>query len=100
MRVERGASQILFGLLPEQTVDLEGGVWRVSSWVEPVPIPIDQATLRDALAQAVKPWADRGNDGGVSAAIYARSPDSGSSCQRHSRSPRRTISEAMAMSPV
>ena len=74
MRVERGASQILFGLLPQQTVDLEGGVWRVSRWVDPVPIPIDQATLRDALSQAVKPWADHGNDGGLSAAIYSRNP--------------------------
>ena len=71
MRANRGASQILFGVLPNQTVDLEGGVWRVTRWVEPVLIPIDQATLRRELLRAVKPWADQGNDGGVSSALYS-----------------------------
>ena len=47
MRVERGASQILFGLLPGQTADLEGRIWRVASWVDPVQTPLDQ----DACAQ-------------------------------------------------
>ena len=28
MRVERGASQILFGMLPGQTADLEGRIWQ------------------------------------------------------------------------
>lgn len=41
MRVERGASQILFGLLPGQTADLEGRIWRVTSWVDPVQTPLD-----------------------------------------------------------
>ena len=72
MRANRGASQILFGMLPSQTVDLEGGVWRVSRWVDPVPISIDQATLRRTLLQAVKPWADHGNDGGISTLLYAQ----------------------------
>ena len=72
MRSERGASQILFGLLPNQTVDLEGGVWQVGRWVEPVPIPIDQETVRRALTQAVKPWADNGNDGGAGSELLSR----------------------------
>lgn len=72
MRSERGASQILFGLLPNQTVDLEGGVWQVGRWVEPVPIPIDQETVRRAMTQAVKLWADNGNDGGVASELLSR----------------------------
>ena len=72
MRVERGASQILFGLLPAQTVDLEGGVWQVSRWADPVSIPIDQATVRDALIQAIAPWQASQNDGGVSAELYGQ----------------------------
>ena len=74
MRVERGASQILFGLLPTQTVDLEGGVWQVSRWADPVRIPIDQATVRDALIQAIAPWQASQNDGGVSAELYGHAP--------------------------
>ena len=74
MRVERGASQILFGLLPAQTVDLEGGVWQVSRWADPIPIPIDQATVRDALVQAIAPWQASQNDGGVSAELYRHAP--------------------------
>ena len=37
MRVERGASQILFGLLPGQTADLEGRIWRVTQLGRPGP---------------------------------------------------------------
>ena len=71
MNVNRGASQILFGLLPNQTVDLEGGVWRVVRWVEPVPIPIDQATLRRELLRVAKAWAAHDNDGGLSSSLYS-----------------------------
>jgi len=28
--VRRSASQIMFGHLPEQTVDIDGGTWKVS----------------------------------------------------------------------
>ena len=71
MRVERGASQILFGLLPNQTVDLEGGVWQIERWVDPVPISIDQETLRQSLLHAVSPWSDD-RDGGLSADLHSR----------------------------
>ena len=74
MRVDRGASQILFGLLPTQTVDLEGGVWQISRWADPVPISIDQATVRDALIQAIAPWQARQNDGGVSTELFGQAP--------------------------
>lgn len=72
MRVERGASQVLFGMLPTQTVDLEGGVWRVRHWADPVPQPLDQTTVRTALLEAVAPWAIHGRDGGMDAELRAR----------------------------
>ena len=74
MRVERGASQILFGLLPRQTVDLEGGVWQIVRWDHPVPISIDQATLKGALVQAIAPWQTRQNDGGLHNALQGQAP--------------------------
>lgn len=57
MRVERGASQILFGLLPGQTVDIGSRVWKVSRWNEPTEVPFDQAGLRRALLDASGPWS-------------------------------------------
>jgi hypothetical protein len=56
MREERGASQILFGYLPGQTVDLRGKVWKVSRWNEPTEQQFDQAGLRRALLDAAGPW--------------------------------------------
>lgn len=74
MRVERGASQILFGLLPGQTADLEGRIWRVASWVEPVQVPLDPETVRNALHSAIAPWALAGTDDGMAAELRARAP--------------------------
>ena len=70
MRVERGASQLLFGLLPAQTVDLQGRVWRVIRWVEPKKLPLDQATVRKALEDAIAPWVGSGNDDGLGAELH------------------------------
>lgn len=70
MRVERGASQILFGLLPEQTADFHSSVWKVSRWLDPVPIPLDQEILRNELLKAIGPWAAQGQDGGFSQELY------------------------------
>jgi hypothetical protein len=64
MREKRSASQILFGFLPEQTVDLQGRVWRVTDWVNPRHESIDQLTLRRELIRAAGPWAASENDGG------------------------------------
>ena len=69
MRVERGASQILFGLLPGQTADLEGRIWKVTQWLDPVPIPLDQDAVRAALLGAIAPWAATGNDDGRTSAV-------------------------------
>jgi hypothetical protein len=72
VRVERGASQILFGMLPGQTADLEGRIWRVVHWVDPVEAPLDQDSVRSALVSAVAPWTLSGNDDGLTAELRAR----------------------------
>ena len=72
MRVERGASQILFGLLPGQTADLDGRIWKVTQWLDPVPIPLDQDAVRAALLGAIAPWAATGNDDGLERELRAR----------------------------
>jgi len=72
VRVERGASQILFGLLPGQTADLEGRIWRVVSWVDPVQAPLDQDAVRSALISAIAPWAATAMDDGLTAELRAR----------------------------
>lgn len=72
MRVERGASQILFGLLPGQTADLEGRIWRVANWADPVAMALDQDSVRQALIGAAAPWAQRNNDDGFTNDLRAR----------------------------
>ncbi len=65
MRVERGVSQVLFGMLPNQTVDLQRRVWRVARWTDPVPLRLDPNSVRGALLEAIGPWIGPGLDGGV-----------------------------------
>lgn len=72
MRVERGASQVLFGLLPGQTADLEGRIWRVVRWLDPVPIQLDQDAVRTALRASIAPWAATGMDDGLERELHAR----------------------------
>jgi hypothetical protein len=72
VRVERGASQILFGLLPGQTADLEGRIWRVANWADPVATSLDQDSVRQALITATAPWAQRNNDDGLTNDLRAR----------------------------
>lgn len=71
MRVERGASQILFGLLPGQTADLNGRIWRVDAWADPIAIPLDSSAVRNALIGAIAPWAQAGTDDGLDAELRA-----------------------------
>ena len=61
VRVERGASQILFGLLPGQTADLEGRIWRVSQWIDPVETTLDQDGVRSALTRRERTLDARGH---------------------------------------
>ena len=72
MKVERGASQILFGMLPGQTVDLQGRIWKVTRWVDAVPIPLDQSAVREALLTAIGPWTATGMDDGLDQELRSR----------------------------
>jgi hypothetical protein len=72
VRVDRGASQVLFGMLPTQTVDLQGRVWRVARWTDPLPLRLDQNAVRGALADAIAPWIVSGQDAGLGGELRGR----------------------------
>ena len=57
-------TQILFGHLPGQTIDMHGGVWKVDSWRNPRFIRVDSTALRKELARLARPWSMKDNDGG------------------------------------
>lgn len=64
MREQRSATQILFGFLPEQTVDLKGGVWKVKEWRTPtLRTEVDAESLRRELIRQAMPWYNTGKDG-------------------------------------
>lgn len=63
MKDSRSASQILFGFLPEQTVDVKGGIWKVTKWHANPILDIDADALRRALISAASPWEATGQDG-------------------------------------
>lgn len=72
MKEFRSASQILFGHLPEQTVDADGGIWKVKRWVDPRLVSaIDTGALREELIRAAYHWKDSGQDGGFVDDLYA-----------------------------
>jgi len=65
MRDSRSASQILFGFLPQQTVDANKGVWRVRGWRSPrIERAVDHGTLRKELCRLAAQWRATGMDGG------------------------------------
>lgn len=63
MREFRSGSQILFGYLPEQTVDLGGRVWKVKKWNQTIPASIDETALREELLRQAVAWERNGTDG-------------------------------------
>lgn len=63
MREKRSGSQILFGYLPDQTVDLAGRVWRVDRWKDPEPVGVDADTLRTELVRTMARWTINKKDG-------------------------------------
>lgn len=72
MRESRSGSQILFGHLPEQTIDAAGGIWKVRRWNDPkVENSVDTGALRDELIRAAYAWSESGQDGGFVADLYA-----------------------------
>lgn len=75
MKETRSASQILFGFLPEQTVDLRGGVWKVKDWRHPeVRNEIDSTSLRREVVRQANPWRFAGMDGGYVTHLEAGAP--------------------------
>jgi RNase P subunit RPR2 len=64
MKEYRSASQILFGFLPEQTVDLKSAVWKVKKWRNPYLLTeVDTDTLRRDLIKRAMPWQAQQKDG-------------------------------------
>lgn len=71
MRVTRGVSQLLFGLLPDQTVDIGGAVWIVKEWRDAIPLDVDEESVRRVLIDEVSVWAETGMDGGLRDRLHA-----------------------------
>lgn len=60
----RSASQIMFGHLPQQTVDINQGVWKIERWRRPqVERAIDVEALKHEVLAAAHPWSSQGRDG-------------------------------------
>jgi len=59
---ERGVSQVVFGFLPEQTVDLNNRVWRVKRWSNPNYVALDQDLIRREILGSIRQWDGRDND--------------------------------------
>ncbi|WP_160299214.1 hypothetical protein [Sphingomonas sp. SRS2] len=77
MKEFRSGSQILFGHLPEQTVDAGGGIWKVKRWNDPKTVnAIDTGALREELIRAAYPWkeANPSQDGGFVDDLLAHRP--------------------------
>lgn len=75
MREYRSGSQILFGHLPEQTIDADGGIWKVQRWNDPkVEAAIDIGALREELIRAASPWRENARDGGFLDDLYQQRP--------------------------
>ncbi|MBL8298225.1 MAG: hypothetical protein JNN30_07765 [Rhodanobacteraceae bacterium] len=70
MKETRSASQIQYGYLPEQTVDVQGGIWKVRRWNEPpAEHAVDVDALRAELVRAVAPWRSNNLDDGFADAV-------------------------------
>lgn len=75
MREYRSGSQILFGHLPEQTIDADGGIWKVKRWNDPrVESAIDTGALREELIRAASSWRENARDGGFVDDLYQQRP--------------------------
>lgn len=72
LRERRSPSQILFNLLPGQTVDLSGRIWRVDSWRDPLRLPVDDHAIRRRLIAALDPWRQAGKDGFAAQQLHER----------------------------
>lgn len=64
MKEYRSVTQILFGYLPEQTVDLGGHVWKVREWRFPRKMNVVDDRLRAAIIGASARWEAQNADNG------------------------------------
>jgi hypothetical protein len=75
MKEYRSGSQILFGHLPEQTIDAAGGIWKVKRWNDPrAESAIDTNALREELIRAAYPWRETNQDGGFVEDMFQQRP--------------------------
>ncbi len=73
MRDQRSGTQVLFGFLPEQTVDAKGSVWKVKDWRNADRIKnIYKEGLRSELCRLASPWEAAGTDGGFVQDLMAK----------------------------
>lgn len=63
MRQTRSVSQVVFRYLPEQTVDLDGAIWRIDKWTEPRTLPVDDEVVRAELLRAIHRFSSTARDG-------------------------------------
>lgn len=61
----RSGSQILRTFLPQQTVDLRGGIFRVKEWPGAALIPADADVVRRRVLREIAPWETAKTDGGL-----------------------------------
>ncbi len=64
MKDQRSSSQILFGFLPQQTVDVRGGIWKVKEWRSPHSLgAIDSRAMVKELKRVAAAWRNEQTDG-------------------------------------
>jgi len=71
-KTTRSLSQVLFSYLPDQTVDLHGGVWQVIDWADARFVAVDDEVVRREVAHAAYPWTAAGADSGLGEHLQAR----------------------------
>lgn len=71
MKETRSASQILYGHLPQQTVDVKGRIWKVRSWKYKPVHEVDSEALSAELIRLAGAWEATGRDGKLVANLRA-----------------------------
>lgn len=71
-KTSRSLSQVLFSYLPDQTVDLLGGVWQVTNWADARFVPVDDEVVRREISRAAYPWTAAGADSGLGEHLLKR----------------------------
>src|SRR5690606_32737843 len=70
----RRGSQILRTFLPDQTVDLRGGVYRVTEWTGPTVIVVDTESVRRHIVREIEAWSVHGQDGSMGEELRRGAP--------------------------